>query len=280
MSAGESKFARHVGRRGPVWFAPILLVFCLSVALPGPAWAQLGAGQLQKVHALTVNTAAWAVMRQVVATVARDAGLATIADSPDAVDTASVVIALSDAERRLDAVLAGAARGGLAAGRAARASGTFARLGLARGQAMGIACLIYGRAPQDRQGFATLVGLSAREKSLCPRDYQAISTYWMSRIGGLLRTPQTGSRFGVSVQLDPAGGGAATARALLVAGQTLEQVAGVANARLALRRNLTIRASNCDNTGSAISSRSGQIILCYKMLADIANDVAQGIGGP
>ncbi|MHA1523207.1 MAG: hypothetical protein ACTSY1_02230 [Alphaproteobacteria bacterium] len=278
MSAGGSLFARRLGRAAPM---AALVFLAVLLVLPVPARAQLGAGQLQKVHALTVNTAAWAVLRQVIATLARDAGLTAIADSSDAVDTATVVVALNDDQRRLDAVLAGSVRAGLVAQRApAQASGTFAQLGLSRGQALGIACIIFGQSPEKRRRFATLVGLSARDQSLCPRDYQAISNYWLGRLSGILRAPGAGSQFSVAVQLDPAAGGAATARALLIAGQTLEQVAGVANSRLALRRNFTIRGTNCNASGGAISSRSGQIILCYKMLADIANDVARGIVGP
>lgn len=262
------------------WLAAALGLALMLMAPATPARAQLGAGQLQKVHALTVNTAAWAVLRKLVGLVARDAGLETIANSPDAVDTISVILALSDAERRLDPVLAGAVRAGLTAHPVTAApSATFSSLGLSRGRALGVACMIFGQSPDNRQKFAALVGLDERNKALCPRDFQAIASYWQPRMSGLLRGPNNDLGFGVKVQLDPAGGSAATARLLLESGQTLQQVAAISTARLALRRDLTIRGADCGEKQVMTPGNSGQIVICYNLMADIANAVAVRLTG-
>lgn len=278
-----SEAALQPKRRNPRFALALQRVICcllmscaLLMPLPAKAQGQLGPADLKRVNALSANTAAWAVLRRAVAIALADAGLSDIATNTDNVDTIATVFALEDPEGRMVPVLSGAARGGIMA--AARPDLTVA-IGLDGARPRGLACLIFGQAPQERTLLADLVELSSQEREACASHYERIRDYWLEAAGAILRPDGAGEDTSIGLDLAPAGGPLASARSVLIAGETVNEVGYFLSRRVRFAQPLLLSGSACGGARVDVDPSSGRLILCYELFAELAQSIGQSLGG-
>ena len=257
------------------WIAAFLALLVLGSA-PGHSQTTLTPGDLKRVNALSGNTIAWAVLRKAVKLGLTDAGLTEIANQNDSVDTISTILALEDPEARLSPILAGAARGGIMA---AANSDLVASLGLDGSRPKGMGCLIFGHSPQERSLFADLMKMSEAERTNCASHYGRIRDYWLQAVAKFLRPPDAIDEAMVDVRLGPASGTLASARSILIAGETVHEVAYFLRRTTRFARPLILEGASCGTPVVDIDQNSGQLVLCYELLAELVNPIAASVGG-
>lgn len=259
------------------WSGQVLLVAALVLVptFPGQAQTQLTPVDFARVNALSGNTVAWAVLRKAVQLGLTEAGLSDIAGRSDSVDTVATILALEDPEGRLVPILSGAARGGLMA---ASNTALVASLGLDGGRPRGIACLIYGKAPEERKLLAELVALSEAGRADCARHYGRIRDYWLAAVADFLRPPSARNETPVEVELGPASGTLASARSVLIAGETVHEIAYFLRRLVRYPRPLVLRGTSCGAPAVDIDAVNGQLVVCYELLAELVTPIAASIG--
>ncbi|VAW12931.1 hypothetical protein MNBD_ALPHA09-3 [hydrothermal vent metagenome] len=269
----KGRFTPWLGRlAGRAFVAATMAMASMS---PGAAQTQLTPTDFARVNALSGNTVAWAVLRKAVELGLAEAGLADIASRSDSVDTVAAILALEDPEGRLVPILSGAARGGqMAASNAA----LVASLGLDGDRPRGLACLVYGKAPQDRELLAELVALSSAGRANCARHYGRIRDYWLAAVTGFLRAPSAREDALVDVELDPASGTLASARSILIAGETVHEIVYFLRRAVRYPRPLVMRGTSCGVPMVGIDPDSGQLVVCYELLAELVPPIAASIG--
>jgi len=256
------------------------MIVALLAATPGAAQAQtqLTPVDFKRVNALSGNTVAWAVLRKAVAFGLAEAGLGEIASQSDSVDTVATILALEDPEGRLISILSGAARGGQMA---AAKPQLVASLGLDGTRPKGIACLIYGNAPQERVLLAELVALSTEVRTSCARHYGRIRDYWLAAVADFLRPP--GAQEGVEdvaieVDMGPASGPLASARSVLIASETVHEIAYFLRRAVRYPKPLVLRGTSCGIPVVEIDPAKSQLVVCYELLAELVPPIAASIG--
>lgn len=262
-------------RRAGLVLCAALAISVLSVATPVFAQTQLTPADFKRVNALSGNTVAWAVLRKAVALGLDEAGLTEIAGQPDSVDTIATIIALEDPQGRLVPILSGAARGGLMS---VANPDLVSSLGLDGSRPKGIACLVYGRDPEARTLLANLVALSASERQACAAHYARIRDHWMAAVEKFLQNPAEQNPSLVEVELDPASGMLASARSVLIAGETVHEVGYFLRRHARFARPLTLRGTTCGAPRVDIDPANGHLIVCYDLLAELVTQIGRTIG--
>jgi hypothetical protein len=253
--------------------------WALLVGWPGTGRAQLGPGDLQIAHALTANTAAWAVLRQAVHILAAQAAIEGGMPSDDSADTIAVLLAIEDGGGRIDPVLAGAARAALLALKAndEAINRVFASQGLTQARARAIACLLYGSGPEGLDALAEGAELTAEERAACPDIYARFRKYWVPRAFPLRRAISPVAPQPVTVELGLAGGGLASARAVLIAGRTVESIAAYIEETLVALEPLRIEGRSCGAAETRFDPQTKSVTLCYELVRELANGVERGL---
>lgn len=241
---------------------------------PAQAQLQLTPLDFKRVNALSGNTVAWAVLRKSVAIGLNDAGLTKIASQSDSVDTIATILALEDPDNRLVSVLSGAARGGLMSASDATFAAT---MGLDGGRPKGIACLVYGQSPEERVLLADLVKLSQDERNNCSAHYSRIRDYWMNSIAAFLRRQEEAEGTLIDVELGPASGSLASARSVLIAGETIHEVAYFLRRTTRFSRPLLMRGTSCGAPDIKVDNASGQLVVCYELLTELVTHIGRSI---
>lgn len=259
-------------RAGAIAF---VLAFLTAIPLPATAQTQLTPVDFKRVNALSGNTVAWAVLRKAVAWGLTEAGLGEIASKSDSVDTVAMILALEDPEGRLVSVLSGAARGGQMAASNAQ---LVASLGLDGTRPRGMACLIYGKAPQDRELLAELLSLSVDARANCARHYGRIRDYWLTAVADFLRLPASQNDAPVDVDMGPAPGVLASARSVLIASETVHEIAYFLRRSVRYPQPLLLKGANCGAPVVGIDPANGQLLVCYELLAELVPPIAASIG--
>jgi len=252
-----------------------IIIFGFAALFANPASAQLGPGDLQRAHALTANMAGWVALRAAMRLVVEGAGIAG-SNAADTADTLAVLLALEDGDGRLDAVVVGAARAALTAHgtRDPQIAELFAEHGLSFARAKAIACLVFGQAPEKRASIVEPLDLSENEVQSCPQAYGRYRDYWLAKAAPLRKTTD-GAAVSGQVELVPAGGAMASARAVLIAGRTLDEVAGFYANVVNYSGQITIRALDCQQ--SEIASETDEIRVCYRLVGALASGIERGI---
>jgi hypothetical protein len=271
---------RHVPTpRGPARILAAAIGILVVLAAPVGVRAQLGPGDLQVAHALTANTAAWAVLRRAVRHLAGKAVIEGGPISPDTADTLTVLLALEDGEGRLEPVLAGAARGALTALRAddPEIDRLFAGQGLTLSRARAIACLVFGSAPEEMTALAEATELTEAEQDACPASYARFRDHWVPRAFALRRAVSPVEAKPVSVDLRVAGGVMASVRAILIAGQTIDAVGTFVSRALVAQEPMRIEGKSCGASEVTLDEAASRITLCYELVADLAGAIERGL---
>jgi hypothetical protein len=261
--------------RGLVGAAVAGVALFLALALAAPASAQLGPGDLQRAHALTANTAGWVALRSAMRQVVEAAGIGG-ADPTETADTLAVLLALEDGGGSLNAIVIGAARAAMTA----QASGDqdiarlFADQGLALARARAISCLIFGYAPDRFADHLDALGLTANEVEACPQAYARFRDHWLEIAAPLRAGAEASAREG-EVELVPAAGAKASARAVLMAGRTLDDVGAFFATAIRSPDPIPIRALDCDRPDALPAP--GEVRICYGLVAEIAAGIERGI---
>ncbi len=255
--------------------ALVVFIFGLAAILAYPASAQLGPGDLQRAYALTANMAGWVALRTAMKLVVEDAGIAG-SNATETADTLAVLLALEDGNGRLDAVIVGAARAALTAHgtRDPQIAKLFAEQGLSFGRAKAVACLAFGQAPERRAGIVEPLDLSEHDVQSCPRAYAQFRTHWLAK-ASLLRNQAGGSFKSGQIELVPAGGAMASARAVLIAGRTLDEVASFYANAVSYSGQIAIRALDCEQTQTL--AEIDEVRVCYRLVGELASGIERGI---
>ncbi len=251
------------------------LAFLMAIPLTATAQTQLTPVDFKRVNALSGNTVAWAVLRKAVAWGLTEAGLGEIASQSDSVDTVATILALEDPEGRLVSVLSGAARGGQMAASNAK---LVASLGLDGTRPRGMACLIYGNAPQERELLAELLSLSTEGRANCARHYERIRDYWLTAVADFLRLPTSQEDAPVDVDMGPASGVLASARSVLIASETVHEIAYFLRRSVRYPQPLLLKGAICGSPTVEIDPANGQLKVCYELLAELVPPIAASIG--
>ena len=261
--------------RRPLAQVLTVAIVALTAMLASPASAQLGPGDLQRAHALTANMAGWVALRAAMKLVVDDAGIAED-DPTETADTLAVLLALEDGDGRLDAVIVGAARAALTAHgtRDPQIAALFAEYGLSFGRAKAIACLVFGQAPEQRAGIIEPLDLSESHANTCPQAYEQFRNHWLAKASPLRK--QAGGAFQAGqVELVPAGGAMASARAVLIAGRTLDEVAGFFATSVNHSGPIIIKALDCNQI--EVSPDKDEVRICYQLVGELASGIERGI---
>jgi hypothetical protein len=248
---------------------------CAGVSLAGPAAAQLGPGDLQRAHALTANTVGWVALRTAMRTVVTQAGIGG-SNVEETADTLAVLLAFEDGGGRLDPIVIGAVHAALTAHGAG--DGAIAKLfadqGLTLSRARAIACLAFGQAPERRAGIVEPLDLSENDVQSCPKAYSRFRDHWLA-IAEPLRAEADAGGEAAQAELSFAGGAMASARAVLLRGGTLDEVASFFAVAVSHPEPITIRALDCENAEA--SPVPGEVRICYSLVGEIASAVERGI---
>jgi len=257
-----------------VRFAGAVLV-CAGLAPAGPAAAQLGPGDLQRAHALTANTVGWVALRTAMRTVVTHAGIGRD-NVEETADTLAVLLAFEDGGGRLDPIVIGAAHAALTAHGAGdeAIAKLFADQGLTLSRARAIACLAFGQAPERRASIVEPLDLSENDVQSCPEAYGRFRDHWLA-IAEPLRTQAEGGGEPVQAELSFAGGSMASARAVLLRGGTLDEVANFFALAVSHPERIAIRALDCGQAEA--SPVPGEVRICYSLVGDIASAIERGI---
>lgn len=254
-----------------------LAVACAVMLSPAGASAQLGAGDLQRAHALTANSAGWVALRGAIREVAIAAGVVGDESPEETADTLAVLLALEDGGGRLDAIIIGAARAAVTAHAASDSAvdRVFAEQGLTLARARAISCLVFGQAPEERASIAPALGLNEDEIGYCPTAYGRFRDHWLTEAAAM-RAADNGPGQPATVELAPAGGVMASARSVLAAGQTLDEVAAFITNAIASPRALAIRAADCTRE-AAPEPAADEVRVCYDLIGELAAGIERGI---
>jgi hypothetical protein len=235
----------------------------------------LAPAELKKVNALSGNTFAWAVLRKAVAMALAEAGKTDLAADSDSVDTIATVIALEVPDGRLAPVLSGAARGGLMA--TARPD-LLANIGLDGGRATAVGCLVFGQSPAERTLLADLIGLDVAERAACAEHFGRIRAYWLDAAAAI-RLNEGDAESNVEVLYTPASGVLASARSVIIAGETVDEVGYFLRRFVRFPRPVVIAGASCDAPRVEFDAAGGQLRFCYELFGEIAESISQSVGG-
>jgi hypothetical protein len=198
------------------------------------------------------------------------------ADPTETADTLAVLLALEDGGGSLNAIVIGAARAAMTA----QASGDqdiarlFADQGLALARARAISCLIFGYAPDRFADHLDALGLTVNEVEACPQAYARFRDHWLEIAAPIRAGAEASARQG-EVELVPAAGAKASARAVLMAGRTLDDVGAFLATAIKTEKPIAIRALDCDRPDALPAP--GEVRICYSLVAAIAAGIERGI---
>lgn len=262
--------------RSGVPFLSVLAIAVVAFISPcADAQTNLTPADLKRVNALSGNTFAWAVLRKSIAMALESAGEAELAARADSVDTIAAILALEDPENRLMPVLSGASRGGLMAADRAELVGS---IGLDSGRALGLACLVYGQAPVERELLANLVQLAASDRGACAQHYTRIRDHWLEAAAAIRIAPGD-VQSDVSVEYGPASGSLASARSVIIAGETVDEVGFFLSRTIRFASPVRLAGTSCGKTEVEIDAAGGQVTFCYELLGELVESIGRSIGG-
>lgn len=133
----------------------------------------------------------------------------------------------------------------------------------------GIACLLYGSDPDAFGTVADEIELPEARRETCAGDYATASRSWASLLGPHRLADGARAPHRVRVEYADASGFEAEA-ALLRESRVLDGVAEDMMSSFNLPRDLTIRASKCDDPNAYWDADTGTLELCYELLRQFA----------
>ncbi len=249
----------------------------ITISSGGSANAQLEPTDLQHAHTLTTNIAGWVALRAGMQIIVKRSGIDN--GTAETSDTLAILLGLEDGSGKLDAIIIGAIRAAFSAHQAddLEVSKLYAEQGLTLARAKAIACLVFGHAPKRQAAMVEFLRLSQAEFQSCPQTYLRFSNHWLKIAAPMRAAPgrfREGSIPG-QIVLTPAAGSKASARAILLASTTLNEVAAFFNNAITFSGTINIKALDCDRAD--ILPAPDEVRLCYKLVSALADSIEQGL---